>query len=157
MHRIALTLIIVLGAALTGTAQADMLDVDIKFTAKGLGFTTDDGVVINDGGSVDPDVPGKLITSTTAGQGSILTIQTDGLAGPGTLDHPLFVTVTGRSHLDTLTGIPANSDYQAGAIMLSKEDKATPRWCEGRHGHQGVHSRPRHRPAVLRREGLGPD
>jgi hypothetical protein len=131
----------VLSSSLAGIAQADTLDVDIKFTAKGLGFTTDDGVSINHGKTVDPDAPGKMITSSTTGEGSFLYIQTDGLAGSGTALNPLFLTVTGKTHLDNdpadLPGTP--HDYQAGVITLSKEDGGTPGWGEGRNGYQSVH------------------
>lgn len=74
---------------------------------------------------VDPDMSG-FFTSSTTGQGSVLNIQTDGLAGPGTATDPLLVTVTARSHLDTLFGLPSLHDYQAGVIFISKESDRTP-------------------------------
>lgn len=114
---------LLLGAS-AATAVADLYS--LKLTSSGLGLGAS---AINDGGDgsvIDPDIAGKLLTSTTAGQGSILTIQSNGLAGPGTLADPLLVTVTANSHLDTLTGLPAGHDYQAGVLYLSSESTMTP-------------------------------
>ena len=63
-----------------------------------------------------------LITSSTTGVGSILTIQQSGLAGSGTALDPLFVTLTSQTHLDVITGLPAEDhDYYAGIITLTKD------------------------------------
>lgn len=101
-------------------AQADM--VSIKLTSDALGLGTSD---INKDNTVDPDVPG-FITSTTTGLGSILSIQTDGLAGTGTVANPLLVTVTARTRLDILSGLPSPNDYQAGVIYISNESSDLP-------------------------------
>jgi len=76
--------------------------------------------------TVDDDVPGKLITSPTTGEGSILYIQTDGKAGTGTTANPLWVTVTAQTRLD-VTGLPTTAhDYQAGVLYISKESSDRP-------------------------------
>jgi len=68
-----------------------------------------------------------FITSPTTGEGSILTIQTDGLAGPGTMANPLFVTLTATTHLDVMTNLPSSPhDYQAGIIFISEEKSDLP-------------------------------
>lgn len=107
-------------------ANADA--VSIKFTASALGLGGDD-TEVNYENKVDPDVPGKIITSPTTGLGSILYVQTDGKAGSGgTLsDPPLLVTITAQTHLqDHLSaGVssvwPGDHDYYAGVICVSKE------------------------------------
>jgi hypothetical protein len=93
----------------------------IKLTTDALGISSAD---YNDGGTVDADVPGKIITSPTSGQGSILTIQKSGLAGSGSIGDPLLVTVTARTHLDNTGG--AGTDYKAGIIYLTEENASTP-------------------------------
>ncbi len=105
-------------------AQADM--TSIKLTSDALGLGSSD---INSGKEVDPDVPGKLITSSTVGEGSKLTIQESGLAGPGTGIDRLLVTLTAQTHLDTLYypwvgGDPR--DYQAGILKITKESSEMP-------------------------------
>ena len=45
-----------------------------------LGLTTDPAAKVNGGRTVDPDVPGALVTSPVTGEGSFLMIQTDGTA-----------------------------------------------------------------------------
>ena len=106
--------------------------ISIKFTAEGLGLGTAD--INGGGGTVDPDVSG-LFTSTTTGEGSVLLIQTNGLAGPGTAAEPLLVTVTAQTHLDTVTGLPSPNDYQAGVLYISKEASDLP---DGRKEGLGV-------------------
>jgi hypothetical protein len=108
-----LVAVLALAVLLIGAGWAQAIPVSVKLTADTLGLGSSD---INRGGTVDPDMPG-FITSPTTGEGSILTIQTDGLADPGTVANPLFVTVTARTRLDTvnyplLGGDPR--DYQAG-------------------------------------------
>lgn len=118
-----LALAVLLGGA--GEAQAGL--ISIKLTSDALGLGSSD---INKGKTVDIDVLDKLITSPNTGEGSILTIQTDGLAGPGTVANPLFVTVRAKTHLDTVNyplsfgGDPR--DYQAGVLFISKESDKTP-------------------------------
>lgn len=126
--------VLALAVILGGAGHAQAVPISIKLTADALGLGSSD---INKGDTVDPDMPG-FITSTTTGKGSILTIQTDGLAGPGTAANPLFVTVTARTRLDTVNyplfgGDPR--DYQAGIIYISKESDKTP---DGRDEGLGV-------------------
>ncbi len=101
--------------------------VSVKLTTNALGLGTSD---YNDGGSVDPDVPGAIVTSPVVGQGTILKVQRSGLAGPGTVADPLLVTVTSRTHLDTTSGLPANHDFVAGVIYLSNEASNLPDGAE---------------------------
>jgi len=116
--QIAVVLILVLMAHL----QASAAVFTVKLTADALGLGSDD---VNGGGTVDPDVPG-LYTSPTTGEGSVLQVQTDGLAGAGTPSNPPLVTITARSHLDTVSGVPSPSDYHAGVLYISKEAKDLP-------------------------------
>lgn len=95
--------------------------VSFTFTTEALGLGTQD---INKGGSVSPDRSG-IFTSTTPGQGSVLQVQTSGLAGPGTDIDPLLFTVTAQTRLDTLYGIPSD-DYRAGILYISNQDSHTP-------------------------------
>ena len=127
---ITLTIAFSIFLAVSSTATATV--VSIKLTADALGLGTDD---VNKGGTVDPDIVGKLITSSTTGVGSILTIQTDGKAGPGTALAPLFVTVTAETHLDTVSGLPSPNDYLAGVIYITKEHADLP---DGRKEGLGV-------------------
>ncbi|GAF69751.1 unnamed protein product [marine sediment metagenome] len=114
----ALALAVLLGG--TGVAQALPTTVSITLTAGELGLGSNN---INEGKTVDPDVSGKLITSHTTGQGSILYIQDNGKAGSGTVANPLLVTVTAQTHLDIITGLPITPhDYQAGVIFISKDN-----------------------------------
>jgi hypothetical protein len=104
----------------------------IKLTAQSLGLGSSD---INRHGTVDPDMPG-LYTSPAAGQGSVLTIQTDGLAGRGTAANPLLVTVTARTRLDTAFDLPPwPHDYHAGILFISDEEDNLP---DGRKEGLGV-------------------
>ncbi|MBA7609402.1 hypothetical protein ES703_16593 [subsurface metagenome] len=109
--------IVVLGGL---PAQAVPTSITLTSDALGLGSAN-----INAGSIIDPDVPG-FITSTTTGLGSILSIQTDGNAGFGTVAHPLLVTVTARTRLDILSGLPSSNDYQAGVIYISNESTNLP-------------------------------
>jgi len=111
--RIAIVLILVLMAQLRANAAV----VSVKLTANALGLGSDN---LNSGGTVDPDVPG-LYTSPTTGEGSVLQVQVDGLAGPGSALNPLLVTITAQTRLDTVSGLPSSHDYQAGVLFISKE------------------------------------
>ena len=92
--------------------------LEVKLTAEGLGFTTDPAVKVNGDKVVDADQLG-LVTSPTVGEGSILTILDNGLAGnPGGSDS-LFVTVTANSRIDNF---PTTKDYRAGIITLTKQE-----------------------------------
>jgi hypothetical protein len=68
---------------------------------------------------VEANEPGKLVTSTANNVGSVLSIQTNNLAGQGDALNPLMVTVTARSHLDVQNNLPANYDIHAGVITLT--------------------------------------
>ncbi len=96
--------------------------VSVKLTTNALGLG---GMPLNAGSTVGPDLPG-FVTSPTVGEGSVLSIQKSGVAGVGSVSDPLFVTITGRSHLDTLTGVPSPSDYFGSAIYIDSEDTALP-------------------------------
>jgi len=126
-RNIVLTAIVCLLVGLS--VQADTISV--KLTAPALGLGNDK---INHGHSVDPDQPG-FYTSSNVGEGSFLKIQTDGLAGLGTPEAPLFVTLTARTHMDTLSGLPAPHDYQAGIITITEEKSDLP---DGRKEGLGV-------------------
>ena len=119
-RNISIIIAIVLSISLTSNTTASLMSV--KLTSDSLGLGNSD---INTGKTVDPDVPG-LFTSPTVGQGSILQIQTDSLAGSGTESNPLLVTITTQTHLDTLYGLPAINDYQAGVIVLNNESPDLP-------------------------------
>src|ERR1043166_5750869 len=94
--------------------------LNIILEAGALGFAN---AAINDGSTLDSDIAGKLVTGPT-GQGSILTIQTNGQAGPGTGTDPLLVTVTAKTHLDNTNII---GDYQAGVIYMTAGTGTTPK------------------------------
>jgi len=102
-------------------AQAVLTSIKLTSDALGLG-----SVEINKGNIVDPDLPG-FITSPTTGLGSILSIQTDGNAGTGTVAHPLLVTVTARTRLDIPSAVlPSPGDFKAGVIYISNESTDMP-------------------------------
>ncbi len=107
---------------LTGETTVCAIPVSIKFTSDALGLGNSD---INRGGTVDQDVPG-FFTSSVTGRGSILQIQTNGLAGVGTETDPLLVTVTAQTHRDVQFDLPWSHDYQAGIIYLSEEKTTMP-------------------------------
>ena len=99
----------------------DMSDVAVTFNSVELGLGAGP---INDGKDgeavVDADVSGLVTGAVGSGIGSVLSVQESGVAGPGTLLDPLMLTVTARSHLDTL--IPAWPDWNAGVLYIT-EDK----------------------------------
>ncbi len=99
------------------TTFATAVPVSIKFTSDALGLGSDNINDGKDGMSIGTDFAGKLETSTVTGEGSFLYIQQDGLAGLGSTDNPLFVTVTAKNHLDT----PGPGDWNAGVLYISKE------------------------------------
>ena len=110
--------------AVSAGAIADTVSIELTTDALGLG-STEINYAGNDS-AVEADRPGKLVTSTTANVGSVLTIQTNGLAGPGDLQNPLLVTVTARTHMDVKTGLPGGYDFQAGVITLTGKDNDVP-------------------------------
>ena len=99
----------------SGYAEAEI--ISIALTAGELGFSDSN---INEGDTVDGDKDG-LITSPTTGEGSILTIQKNGDAGPGTVS-PLLVTLTAQTHLDVIYNLPTTHDYHAGVIFITDND-----------------------------------
>lgn len=105
------------------TATATNGPVYIKLTTNSLGLGSTD---LNSGSVKSADVPGKFITSKTTGQGSILSVQRSGLAGPGTASDPLLCTITAHTHLDTVSGLPVPNDYQAGIIYMTAESSTLP-------------------------------
>ena len=124
-----LAMVVLLCAA--GGAQA--VPVSIKLTSDALGLGNSD---INKGKTVAPDVPG-FITSPTAEQGSILTVQSDGKAGIGTTV-PVLVTITAQTRLDVTEDLPQwPNDYHAGIIFISKEKNDLP---DGKKEGLGVRS-----------------
>lgn len=108
-----------IGALALCSISAHALTFTTTLTDAGLGLGTGDK--INDGSTVDADIVGKLITSSSVGSGSQLFINTLGMAGNSTL----AMTVTARTHLDVTSGYPGGDpgDYQAGVLYLSKENK----------------------------------
>lgn len=134
----------VIACALLGCAAAAQTTVSIKLTTNALGLGNS---AINDGSIVDADVAGKTWTSAVTGQGSILKIQRSGVAGSGNAYDKLLATVTSRSHLDTLSGLPANNDYLAGIIYLSAENNNLP---DGKDEGLGVRCYQVNGPSALR-------
>ncbi len=105
-------------------AAAIAAPINISFTGDGL-FGAGTGKVNRDGNgsAVEADRPGQLVTSTAANVGSILTIQSNGVAGPGDAVNPLLMTVTARSHTSVdPTNAPAGYDYMGGVIALSSHN-----------------------------------
>lgn len=119
----AVVIVTAAGLLLGAANSAQATPVSIKLTAEALGLGSDN---INDGGVVDPDMAGRLITSSVTGEGSILYIQTDGLAGSGTALNPLLVAVTAKTRTDVVNGLPAMHDYHAGVLYITKESDKTP-------------------------------
>jgi len=119
-------MILVIGMTLlAANAVAGPVMIELTTDALGLGSTK-----INhqhNGDPIEADRPGQLITSTAANVGSVLTIQTDGTAGPGTVINPLLVTVTARTYLDIQDNLPADYDIHAGAITLTKKNNDLPK------------------------------
>ena len=113
---------ILLALVVLGAWPAQAAVFGTKFTSEGLGLGSSD---LNGKGVLSSDQTG-FVTSDTTGEGSILTIQTDGLAGTSTP----FVTVTAQTHLDTVIypkswgGDPR--DYQAGVLFISNENTESP-------------------------------
>lgn len=112
--------------AAAGPADADATSVSVKLTTNALGLGTSGINYGKDGSSIHADIAGKLVTSTTTGLGSILYVQRSGLAGSGTTLDPLLCTITAYTRLDTVTGLPAVNDYQAGVITLTDENTSSP-------------------------------
>lgn len=108
-------------AALVSSASAQ--DVSVKLTTNALGLGTSD---LNAGKTVNKDIDGKFITSSTVGQGSVLYIQSNGKAGLGSASNPLLATITASTYLDYLAGVPSLSDVNAGVLYISKENSTNP-------------------------------
>ncbi len=115
--------------------QARAAVIDVNFTAKGLGFTTNGTDSLNRGRTVDADLPG-LTTSPVTGNGSILTILADGSAGVPAAGNPTMITLTANSRMDNF---PADRDYQGGILFLSQQkDRA----CKHQDRNEGLGVRP---------------
>ena len=108
-------------AMVTITCQADAEFIDIKLTSEGLGLGNVD---LNSTTTSNVDKPGFFISEET-GNGSFLQVQKNGLAGTGMIV-PLIMTISSHSHLDTVAGLPAISDYNAGVISLTDENNLVP-------------------------------
>jgi len=119
-------MILVIGMTLlAANAVAGPVMIELTTDALGLGSTN-----INyqhNGDPIEADRPGQLVTSTIANVGSVLTIQTDGTAGPGTGINPLLVTVTAREYMDIQDNLPAGYDIHAGVITLTSNNNDLPK------------------------------
>ncbi|MCF7956718.1 MAG: hypothetical protein K9M75_13025, partial [Phycisphaerae bacterium] len=113
-----LTFMLLVICGIQTTAFGTLVPVSVKFTSEALGLGSDDINDGKDGQSVDADFAGRFVTSTVTGQGSILYIQQNGLAGSGSESSPLFLTVTAKGHLDT----PGPGDWNAGILYISEEN-----------------------------------
>ena len=139
----ALALAVLLGG--TGLTQAGPI---YKFTVEGLGLPAPLNDGYNRGNIVDPDELGFMTgTSTTVGEGSKLTIQESGVAGPGTGSDQLLVTVTAQTHLDVTNNLPSPHDYHAGVLYISKENTDLP---DGKNEGLGVRAFKVDGPSALR-------
>ena len=131
----AFTFFAVPAAILTVSGSAFGAVSTVKFTADALGLGSSD---INEGSTVEANIAGKLITSSTTGMGSSLYVQRSGIAGSGTASDPLMLRVTCRTRLDAISGFPGNNDdndrspasnsandYQAGILYVAKENSST--------------------------------
>ena len=116
LRKLSFMLLVICG--INANVVATLVPVSVKFTSEALGLGSGNINDGKDGVSVDADIDGKLVTSPVTGEGSILYVQRDGLAGSGTAYNPLFVTVTAQSHLDT----PGPGDWNAGIIYISEEN-----------------------------------
>jgi len=114
----------------TGWANADVVSIKLTSDALGLGSTA-----LNKDKVVDADIAGTFFTSPVTGEGSVLNVQKSGLAGPGTALDPLLVTVTAKTHLDTLYSLPDPHDYQAGVLYITNENNSLP---DGKNEGAGV-------------------
>jgi len=116
-----------IATALIGAAPFHASAVSIRLESGALGLASN--VYINwekDGNPADPNQPGKLSIDGAIGSGvgSSLWVQTNGLAGQGTLLNPLFVTITAKSHLDNTGVVPL--DYTAGILCLTSGTGGNP-------------------------------
>lgn len=105
-------LIIIASVTSCAAIGASQARTSIALTSGKLGLGNAE---INGGKTVNADVAGKLITSSVVGQGSILYVRTNGLAGQGS---DLLATITAKSHLDTIGG---PGDHYAGALYMTKD------------------------------------
>ena len=103
--------------------------VSITLNSDALGLGSDDINYASNDSAVEADRAGKLVTSLAANVGSVLTIETTGLAGPGDATNPLLVTVTARTYMDVQINLPAGYDFQAGIITLTNDGGEI--WKEG--------------------------
>ena len=122
----AFTFFAVPAAILTVSGSALGAISTVKFTADALGLGSSN---INERSTVEANIAGKLLTSSTTGMGSTLYVQRSGLAGSGTASDPLMLRVTCRTRLDAVSGFPGSNgtpnDYQAGVLYVAKENSST--------------------------------
>ena len=114
-----LCLVLCLGRVASGAM------VTIFLTSDDLGLGSSDINQAGNGSAVEDDRPGKLVTSATANVGSVLTIQTDNLAGSGTILHPLLATVMAHTYMDVKDNLPPGADIHAGVITLTRNSGET--------------------------------
>lgn len=113
-----LTFMLLVICSIHATAFGTLVPVSVKFTSEALGLGSGNINDGEDGASVDADFTGRFETSTVTGQGSVLYVQDDGLAGSGSQSSHLFLTVTAKGHLDT----PGPGDWNAGILYISQEN-----------------------------------
>jgi len=126
-----LTFMLLVICGIQTTAFGTLVPVSVKFTSEALGLGSGNINDGKDGVSVDADLTGRFETSTVTGQGSVLYVQDDGLAGSGSASSPLFLTVTAKSHLDT----PGSGDWNAGILYISEENHSE----DKKPGDKGYH------------------
>jgi len=120
-------LLIVLSVMLFCVASANTFGGYVELTTDALNLGSTAINYQSNDSPVEGDRPGQLVTSTAANVGSVLTIQSDGTAGSGTVANPLLVTVTARSHLDIQDNLPAGYDIHAGVITLTDKNNDLPK------------------------------
>jgi len=122
---LAVVLALALFLILPGWGHATPVSIKLTTDALGLGSSK-----LNHDKTVSADQTG-FVTSPTTGEGSILTIDENNNAVDGATN-PLFVTITGQTHLDTVNNLPSSpNDYKAGIITLTEEKSATTDKDEG--------------------------
>jgi len=118
------SLLVASGLAVALGSHANAAVTSITLTTDALGLGSTDINYAKNGSAVEDDRPGKLVTSSVQNIGSVLTIQTDNLAGPGTLTEPLLATVTARTYMDVTNNLPGGADIYAGVITLTADSGA---------------------------------
>ncbi len=119
-----LSLVLAVGLVVcaVGTEASAASALKIILTSDALGLGSNDINHGKNGTAVEADRPGKLVTDLSPNAGSVLTIQMDTKAGPGTPSNKLLVTITTQTHMDVETGVPAGADFQGGVIALTNHN-----------------------------------